>query len=53
MRPLFELGPPSVKADLKNSSHQTACRLGEEERGEKEEERRKVRERESGRGRDE
>ena len=39
MCPLCELGPPSVKTDLKNSSHQAACRLGEEGRGEKEEER--------------
>ena len=35
MCPLCELGPPSVKADLKNSSHQAACRLGEEGRGER------------------
>lgn len=33
---LCELGPASVKADLKNGSHQAACRLREEERREKE-----------------
>ena len=46
---LCELSPPSVKADLKNGSHQAACRLGEEERDDNE-----GKEREGGRrGRDE
>lgn len=50
---LCELGPASVKADLKNSSYQAACRLREEERREKEGKRKRETKRESRRGRDE